>query len=95
LANPEKRKALAQLGVSERLSAASRAAGMVGVTELNEFLSENISSRLLRQQPAAFAGAILGAIAETAMEFMARDPQHAAQYRQAGFEAFWSALGAK
>jgi hypothetical protein len=38
-------------------------------------------------------GSLLGAIAETTMDFMAREPPRAQQYSQAGFEAFWNALG--
>ncbi len=95
VANPDKRKVLAQLSVSERITPESRAAGMVGFTELNAFLSQACGSKILRQQSAAFVGALLGAIAETSMDFMTRDPARAPQYSQAGFEAFWSALGAK
>jgi AcrR family transcriptional regulator len=91
--NPQKRKVLAQLGVSERVTEQSKAAGMVGFTELNAFLSRSVGSKILRQQPAAFVGSLLGAIAETTMDFMSRDPPRAEQYSQAGFEAFWNALG--
>src|SRR3981081_4675492 len=38
VANPEKRKVLAQLGVSDRITAKSKAAGMVGFTQLNDVL---------------------------------------------------------
>jgi|SRR5882724_6176054 len=95
VANPHKRKVLAQLGVSERITEHSKAGGMVGFTELNALLSRSVGSRILRQQPAAFVGALLGAIAETTMDFISREPSRAQQYSQAGFEAFWNALGAK
>src|SRR6266404_2199894 len=90
VANPQKRKVLAQLGVSERITQQSKAAGMVGFTEINAFLSRSVGSKILRQQPAAFVGSLLGAIAETTMDFMSRDPGRAEQYSQAGFEAFWN-----
>jgi AcrR family transcriptional regulator len=95
VANPEKRKVLAQLGVSDRITAKSKAAGMVGFTELNAFLSQAVGSKILRQQSTAFVGSLLGAIAETTMDFIARDPAKAANYSQAGFEAFWNSLGTK
>ena len=94
VANPDKRKVLAQLGVSDRVTEHSKAAGMVGFTELNAFLTHNAGAKLLRQQPAAFVGSLLGAMAETTMDFMSRDPSRAQQYSQAGFEAFWNGLGA-
>jgi AcrR family transcriptional regulator len=95
VANPEKRKVLAQLGVSDRITAKSKAAGMVGFIELNAFLSQAVGSKLLRQQSSAFVGSLLGAIADTTMDFMVRDPVRAPNYSQAGFEAFWNSLGAK
>jgi hypothetical protein len=95
VANPDKRRVIAQLSVSERLTEQSRAAGMAGFTDLNDFLSQNVGSKVLRQQPAAFVGSILGAIAEMTMDFIVRDPARAEQYSQAGFEAFWNALAAK
>jgi AcrR family transcriptional regulator len=95
VAHPQKRKVLAQLGVSERVTEQSKAAGMVGFTELNALLSRSVSSKILRQQPAPFVGSLLGAIAETTMDFISRDPPGAEQYSRAGFEAFWNALGPK
>ncbi|HEV7448451.1 MAG TPA: TetR/AcrR family transcriptional regulator [Steroidobacteraceae bacterium] len=95
VAHPQKRKVLAQLGVSERVTEQSKAAGMVGFTELNAFLSRCVGSKVLRQQPAPFVGSLLGAIAETTMDFISRDPPRLEQYSRAGFEAFWNALGPK
>jgi AcrR family transcriptional regulator len=89
---PQKRKVLAQLGVSDRITEESKAAGMRAFTEINEMLQESIANGALRDRPAAFAGAILGSLAETTMDFMARDPAHAADYETSGFEAFWNAV---
>jgi AcrR family transcriptional regulator len=47
VAHPQKRKVLAQLGVSERVTEQSKAAGMVGFTELNAFLSRCVGSKVL------------------------------------------------
>jgi len=93
VAHPEKRKVLAQLGVSDRITAENKAAGMVGFTSLNAFLAQATASTILPQQSGAFIGALLGAMAETTMDFIARDPARAQEYGQAGFEAFWNALG--
>jgi AcrR family transcriptional regulator len=56
VAFPQKRRAMAQLAVSDRLTEHSRA------------------------------------IAETTMDFIERDAAQAERYRNAGFEAFWSAV---
>jgi AcrR family transcriptional regulator len=92
---PEKRKALAQLGVSDRITEQTRAAGMRGFTEVNAMLQESIASGALRNQPPTFVGAIMGSLAETAMDFMARDPARADEYAASGFEALWNAIASK
>jgi hypothetical protein len=45
--------------------------------------------------PAAFASDLLLAMAETTMASMAAHPAKADQYRNAGFEAFWSSAAKK
>ena len=89
---PQKRKVLAQLGVSDRITEQSKAAGMRAFTEINEMLQESVASGALRHRPPAFVGAIMASLAETTMDFMARDPAHADDYATSGFEAFWNAI---
>jgi AcrR family transcriptional regulator len=92
VAFPHKRRAVAQLAVSDRLSEATRAAGMQAFADVNEMMQASIASGVLRDHPAAFAAAIMGALADTTMEFIAREPAQAERYRDAGFEAFWNAV---
>ena len=92
---PEKRKVLAQLGVSDRITEQTKAAGMRSFTEINAMLQESVASGALRDVPPTFAGAIMGSLAETTMDFMARDPAHADDYATSGFEAFWNAIASK
>lgn len=92
---PEKRKVLAQLGVSDRVTEQTKAAGMRAFAEINDMLQESITSGVLRDMPPAFAGAIMGSLAETTMDFMARDPAHADDYAASGFESFWNAIASK
>lgn len=92
---PEKRKVLAQLGVSDRITEQTKAAGMRGFTEVNAMLQESIASGALRNQPPTFVGAIMGSLAETTMDFMARDPARADEYVTSGFEAFWNAIASQ
>ncbi len=89
---PQKRKVLAQVGVSDRVTEQSKAAGMRTFNEINEILQESIASGALRDRPPAFVGAIMASLAETTMDFMARDPAHADDYATSGFEAFWNAI---
>ncbi|MDQ7976961.1 TetR/AcrR family transcriptional regulator [Paraburkholderia sp. SARCC-3016] len=92
VANPAKRRALAQLSVSERVSEQAKTAGMQAFADVNLLVQESIAKGVLRDHPPAFISAIMSALAETTMEFMTRDPAHAGRYRNAGFEAFWNAI---
>jgi AcrR family transcriptional regulator len=95
VAFPDKRRTIAQLSVSDRLSEQTRAAGMRPFADINEMLEASIASGVLRDQPSAFVAAIMGSLAETTMEFIERDPAHAERYREAGLEAFWNAIAKK
>src|SRR5262249_49484646 len=89
---PEKRKVLAQLGVSDRISEQSKAEGQRGFNEINALLQESIAGGALKERPPAFVGGIMAALAEATMDFMAKDPARAEDYAASGFEAFWNAI---
>jgi AcrR family transcriptional regulator len=89
MANPEKRRALAQLTVSDEITPASRAAGheiMTGVAELLERVRANGP---MRSTPMNFVVAIMNAMGDATMDFMIRDPANAKKHSRAGFEALW------
>lgn len=92
VAQPEKRRAMAQLAVSERLTEQSRSTGMQSFAHINEMIQTSVASGALRDQPPAFVSAIMSALAETTMDFIVREPADAQRYRQAGFDAFWNAI---
>jgi AcrR family transcriptional regulator len=87
--NPEKRRALAQLSVSDEITPTTRAAAhktMIGLAELMERMRTNGS---LRSAPKGFAAAMMSSLAETTMDFMIQDPVNRKQHCKAGFEALW------
>ncbi|MGH8447299.1 MAG: TetR/AcrR family transcriptional regulator [Solimonas sp.] len=92
VAHPAKRKAMAQLAVSDRISEQTRAVMMRSFAEMNELLGDTLAHGPLRGCPDNFVGALMGAMAETTMEFMSREPKSAERYADAGFEAFWNAV---
>jgi AcrR family transcriptional regulator len=92
VACPDKRRAIAQLSVSDRLTEATRATGMRAFADINAMVQESTASGVLRDLPPAFVTAIMGSLADTTMEFIERDRAQAERYREAGFEAFWSAV---
>jgi AcrR family transcriptional regulator len=92
VANPRKRKVVAQLAVCDRITASSKAVSAGAFSEFNAMVEESMAKGVLRDQPPAFVGAILVAVAETTMDFMGKEPAAAERYRTAGFEAFWRAV---
>jgi AcrR family transcriptional regulator len=92
VSNPEKRRALAQLGVSDEITPASRDAGhktMAGIAELMERCRANGS---MRKVPMAFVAAIMNSLAEATMDFMIHDPTHAKKHCKVGFDALWRVI---
>jgi AcrR family transcriptional regulator len=90
--NPQKRRALTQLGVSDEITLATRAVAQktgAGLAELVERLRANVP---LRSSSVAFAGAIMTSLAEVTMDFMINDPVNAKKHCKVGFEAFWRAI---
>lgn len=95
VAHPHKRKVLAQLNVSEQLTAATRAAGYEPFAETENMMRDAIAQKILRDYPVQFIAANLDALAQTTMGFMAAEPQAADRYRAAGFEVFWNGIVAE
>jgi AcrR family transcriptional regulator len=92
VAQPQKRRAMAQLSVSERLTEHTRTTGMQSFADIHDMIQASVASGALRDHPPAFVSAIMSALAETTMDFIAREPANAERYREAGFEAFWNAI---
>lgn len=92
IANPEKRKVMAVLSASERITEQSRAVGMQAFAETGALIENCVSRGHLHDQPPAFAAAIMGSLAETTMDFIVREPRLHDRYLIAGFNAFWKAI---
>src|SRR5258708_9681111 len=89
---PTKRKAMAQLSVSDRITEASSKTGRNAFREIEALMHESLATGALRDQPPAFIAAIMESLADTALRFIAREPEQAERYKQAGFNAFWRAI---
>ena len=92
VANPHKRKAMSQLGVSDRVSAQTKDAGQAAFAQVSTLMQKSLAGGVLKDQPPSFAGAIMSSLAETTMEFILREPAMADRYKSAGFDAFWAAI---
>jgi AcrR family transcriptional regulator len=93
-AYPAKRKAMRQLTVSERITESSRSIGNSGFRDIQALMDESLAGGAMQDQSLAFVGAIMESLAETTLEFIAREPTRQEHYKRAGFEAFWRAVSA-
>ncbi|POR54750.1 TetR family transcriptional regulator [Paraburkholderia eburnea] len=92
VANPDKRKVMLVLSASDRVTEQSRAAGMQAFAEAHTLLESCTAQGHLQGHSPAFASAIMGALAETTMDFIVREPAQRDRYCDAGFNTFWNAI---
>jgi AcrR family transcriptional regulator len=92
IANPEKRRALAQLTVSDEITEASRAAGHKAMSSVAKVLEQSRAGGPLRNAPMGFVVAIMNSLGDATMEFMTQDPANAKKHSKAGFDALWRVL---
>lgn len=91
-ANPDKRRALAQLTVADEITQETRAATHKAGAALAELMERLRADGPLRNASKAFAGAIMTSLAEATMDFMINDPPNATKHCKTGFETFWRAV---
>jgi len=90
--DPEKRRALAQLNVSDDVTQATRAAAQRAGARLVDLMERMRSYGSLRTASMSFVGALMNSLAETTMDFMISDPTNAKKHSKVGFETFWRAI---
>lgn len=83
------RRAMLQLNVSGKITPATRMAADQTFTKFYALIQENIN---LESSSMGFASAVMGALAETTIDFMARDPGLAAAHAESGFRIFRRAV---
>ena len=86
---PEKRRALAQLGVSDEITLETRAAVHKAMTGFAELLEHIRANGPLRKASMGFVVAIMNSVAEATIDFMTQDAAHANKHSKEGFEALW------
>src|SRR6204780_4665880 len=92
VSNPQKRRALAQLGVSDEITPATRAAGHKTMATIAELLDRCRSNGPMRDAPMGCCSAIMNSIAEATMDFMVQNPTNARKHCKAGFDALWRVI---
>lgn len=89
---PEKRKALAQLTVSDEITPETRAAGHKIMAAIAEVLERVRAAGPMRKVPMRFVSALMNSVAEATMDQMIEDPGHAKTHSKNGVEALWRML---
>jgi AcrR family transcriptional regulator len=90
--SPEKRRALAQLAVSDEISAVTRASGHQAMARIAVLVEQVRAKGSMREASLPFVVAIMNSLAETTMDFMVHDPTNADQHSRVGFDALWRML---
>lgn len=90
--HPRKRKVMALLSMSDRVTEQSKASSMLAFSDINATMQYAIDSGVFREQSPAFVAAILRTLADTTMDFMTNEPDQAEHYCAAGFDAYWNAI---
>src|SRR5471032_519426 len=100
VAQPARFKVMSQLRMSEQLTQASRDVGAAPFAELDVLARDCIARRIIRDQPVAYIGAMLGAMAEATMLYVAGAAPDGClpgaapdfDYCAAGFDTFWRGI---
>ena len=92
VSNFDKRRAWAQLNVSDQITPASREAGHKTMADIGELLERSRANGPLRNAPMGFVLAILNSLADATMDFMIQDPGNAKKHCKVGFDALWRVL---
>jgi len=93
VAHPKKRRVLALLGVSDEITAKSRAAGHKAMAPMRELLERIHANGPMRDAPMGLFMALMNSVAETTMDYMVQDKAHADKHCRVGFEALWRMIG--
>ena len=92
VAQPDKRRAMIKLAVSDAISPASRAAVHKSMAAVGDLLERTRAHGPLRNVPMSFVIGIMNAMADTTMDFMIHDPANAKKHCKVGFDALWRAI---
>ncbi|MCQ8277682.1 TetR/AcrR family transcriptional regulator [Acetobacteraceae bacterium KSS8] len=89
---PEKRRALAHLGVADDVTPESRKIGQQAMLGVATLLDRSRKNGALRNAPLGFVAALMSALADTTMDYMIADPANAETHCITGFDGLWRML---
>ena len=86
---PDKCRALAQLSVSDEITADSHQAGRRAFAGTATLLEQSRANGPMRDAPIGLVAALMTGVAEATMDFMMRNPANAEAHCAASFDAMW------
>ncbi|CDG83530.1 TetR/AcrR family transcriptional regulator [Janthinobacterium agaricidamnosum] len=89
---PDKRKAMAQLSMSDDISPASRAAGQQASMGIVDLIQRTCAGGPLRDHPLPFIFAVVSSLSGATMDYMIAHPAQAQLHCDTGFAMLWRAL---
>jgi AcrR family transcriptional regulator len=89
---PDKRRALRQLSVSERITEASHKAGEAMFDDLQSIVVNGLKAGVLREQPISFLGGVIQALADMVLEMASKESDKLEEYKLLGWNACWGAI---
>ncbi|MFE0419932.1 TetR/AcrR family transcriptional regulator [Streptomyces tendae] len=92
-ANPQKRRTLAQLQVSDEIKASTHESASRTMTGIGEILERSRVDGPMRDAPAALVFTLCNALAEATIDYIISDPDRADEHKQSGFDALWRMIG--
>jgi len=93
IANPNQRKVLAQLQVSEVLTKESRDAASALFVEFQVMIRDAIEQRVFRNDlPVELISKSLAALVEATIDLTVSNPSQAKNYQDGGFQMFWAGV---
>jgi AcrR family transcriptional regulator len=92
ISNPEKRRAIAQLSVSDEITPENRAAGHKIMAPVADLLERARAHGPMRKVSMGFLVALMNSVADATMDFMTQDPPNAKKHSKEGFDALWRML---
>ncbi len=89
---PEKRKVAVQLNLSNVITPETRAKAAAGRGSVDSTLQELGKLAAMRDLPAGFPAAMMSAMQEATMDFVARQPKRREELISQAFKLFWRAM---
>ncbi|TCL06224.1 TetR/AcrR family transcriptional regulator [Sodalis ligni] len=92
VSNPNKHRTLAHLAVSGEISEKSRESGNRSMAGIGRLLDQSRANGVMRDAPLALVAGVMGAVAETTVDYIIKDPANADAHCAVSFDAIWRML---